>query len=193
MRIRTIIATAAGVLAISLTPTSANAASRPTPGVDSSTLPGEPGGAGGSSAAFAGFDAESGKAVRVTLKKNAQAQTVGCWVEAEAPFTLVYNKPPIRAQGEISRCTSPKPDDCRVETDLEEYFPVEGEWRVVANGPVKRGCSIGRNSRSATAYNCTHDAHGGHKYRTRTWLTITYRGQHATNVATSGEKSWWCF
>ncbi|QXJ19942.1 hypothetical protein AGRA3207_000557 [Actinomadura graeca] len=194
MKIKTRIsaAAAAGLLAVAFAPNLADAATGPTPGAGSDTLPGKPGGAGGDSSAFAGIDVKSGQAVLAAVK-NVNAPVVGCVVRADDPDTLIYNKPPIIAQGEIVRCTVPKPDDCRVETDLEEYFTFEGVWSVVANGSVKRGCNIGRASRSTASYKCSHDAHGSHKYRTKTWLTVTYRGQNATNAATSGEKSWWCF
>lgn len=119
------------------------------------------------------------------------AADVGCFVRADPPFTLVYNKAPIRAEGYISSCTPTKPDDCRTETDLE--LKINGIWTVVANGPVKWGCNVGSGSKSSTSYNC-RQASGPHYYRTRTYLITQYRGVWAPSaaVATSGQNSWWC-
>lgn len=116
---------------------------------------------------------------------------VACAVLSENPDTLVYNKPPIVAVGRIVNCTNPPPSDCRLETDLQQYFPFEGEWSTVANGPVRWGCTPGKPS--SASYKCTHDPRGPHKYRTRTYITVQVKGRWIPEVVTSAEKSWWCF
>ncbi|MGW4424134.1 hypothetical protein [Streptosporangium sp. NPDC004631] len=150
----------------------------------SPTLPGEPEVTAEPGSAFSGVDTEA-------AENKVAADVVGCYVRAEAPFTLVYNKPPIRAEGYIPSCTPTKPDDCRTETDLE--LNINGTWTVIANGPVKWGCNIGSGSKSSTSYNCSH-ANGPHHYRTRTYLIAKYKGVWASEaaVATSGQNSWWC-
>ncbi|MFB4292266.1 hypothetical protein ACBI99_31810 [Nonomuraea sp. ATR24] len=180
-----IIASSIAVMLGAIAPNAASADPHP---VDSNgqsntpTLPGEPDTSGADGEAFSS----------AVTDKNKLAADVGCWVIAEAPFTLVYNKAPIRAEGYISRCTPIKPDDCRTETDLEQN--IDGIWTVVANGPVKWGCSVGSGSKSSTAYNCRQDLNGPHSYRTRTYLLTQYRGKWAPSpsVATSGTNSWWC-
>ncbi|WP_433423598.1 hypothetical protein ACQP1V_16135 [Microtetraspora malaysiensis] len=109
---------------------------------------------------------------------------------------MTYNKPPIWAEAYINFCTTPKPEDCRIEADLEEYFPGTGLWSVVASGPVKYGCNVSNNKnyKSRVSYNCAHDPRGAHKYRTRAYITTKYQGKWAPSpaVATSGVNSWWC-
>ncbi|WP_133061629.1 hypothetical protein [Streptosporangium minutum] len=152
---------------------------------DSPPLPGQPEVTAGPGSVYSG----------TTTDEKGQAKAadiIGCTVIAEPPFTLVYNKAPIRAEGYINWCTPKKPDDCRTETDLE--LKINGIWTVVANGPVKWGCNVGSGSKSSTSYNCRQDLNGPHYYRTRTYIITQVNGVWAPNaeVATSGANSWWC-
>ncbi|MFI6496430.1 hypothetical protein [Nonomuraea typhae] len=151
--------------------------------VQPSLLDGTPTKSGGDGEAFASLPSTAGAAV---------GDIRGCWVVAVQPWTLVYNTPPIRGEGYISRCTATKPDDCRIEADLEENLG--GAWTVVANGPVKWGCNIGntRANQSAFAYNCDHVS-SSRTYRTRAYITVRVGAAWSVPaVATSGTASWWC-
>lgn len=158
----------------------------------SDLLPGEPELAGRPGEAFNGWklDGDGGLALAVA------GPVVGCTVVAAPPFTVTYNKPPIWAEGWINFCTKPSPEDCRIETDLEQYDKGARRWNVVANGPAKFGCNVGNKKKykSMVSYKCAHDPRGAVRYRTRTYIITKYKGKWApaASVATSGENSWWC-
>lgn len=116
----------------------------------------------------------------------------GCWFTAHVPVRLHRNDKSIHGETKISRCTTPAPVYCRLQSRLEMWISYSGQW--VQKGKWKdsgwRTCRPGRTL--TPSYKCPRHS-AKHYFITDSWLAIVdHEGQTATNYVTSPKEKFVC-
>ncbi|MFF4846055.1 hypothetical protein [Streptomyces collinus] len=109
---------------------------------------------------------------------------VWCTFQGEKPFKLTYNGGLI-AQGHYTGCSTPVPDKCRAQVDLQRLKAYDGHWHAVKNKDSGWTKCSGRVT--TKPLKCVHD---GHKetYNTQVTLQVEYHGHFSeTGIADSGD------
>src|SRR4051812_42089908 len=52
----------------------------------------------------------------------------GCWFSAHKPFRLHTRDRYIHGESRITRCTTPPPVYCRIQSRLQMWIPYSGQW-----------------------------------------------------------------
>lgn len=112
-------------------------------------------------------------------------ETVGCWFRGNTPFELVKGRT-LYGEGLITSCTVPRPEECKLEVELESYREtVHGSGWTRLNQPKSTGwipCTPGKTVTSS--YRC-HSNSINTYLRTLTFLTIIWNGRTAANYHVS--------
>ncbi|KJY42377.1 hypothetical protein VR41_07995 [Streptomyces sp. NRRL B-1568] len=117
-------------------------------------------------AASAAPSGSTGRAVART------AASVWCTFQGEKPFQVTRGGP-LYAQGYYTGCSTPAPDQCRVQVDLQVYVR-DGYWRAVKHKDSGWTRCSGRYT--TPGLTCVHD---GEKetYNTQVTLQVEYHGR----------------
>jgi hypothetical protein len=127
-----------------------------------------------------------------SAKSAAGKAAEGCWFSAHQPFRLHTHDRYVHGESKITRCTTPAPVYCRLESRLQMWISYPGQW--VQKGKWKdsgwRKCRPGTTL--TPSYKCpVHSTK--HKFVTDSWLAIVgHQGGTATNYVTSPSKSFIC-
>ncbi|GAB3988422.1 hypothetical protein GCM10029978_110770 [Actinoallomurus acanthiterrae] len=168
-----------GPVAIALTCNllgTAYAAATPTPHPDEPTPP---------------QNAEQGFTGTGTGSANAM-EVEGCWFSAHKPFVLHTRDRYIHGKSEITRCTTPAPVYCHLQSRLQMWVPYtgqwvqKGEWADAGWKPCRPGIAL------TPSYKCPSPS-TGHEFITDSWLTIvTHRAGSASNYVNSPREKFVC-
>ncbi|MFE9882823.1 hypothetical protein [Streptomyces sp. NPDC005784] len=130
--------------------------------------------------AAAASAAPSGNTGRAVAK--IAAFPVWCKFQGEKPFQVTHGGP-LYAQGHYSGCSTPAPDQCRAQVDLQEYVR-DGYWRAVKHEDSLWTRCSGRYT--TPPLRCVHD---GEKetYNTQVTLQVEYHGRFSeAGIADTG-------
>ncbi|MEU1409270.1 hypothetical protein ABZ471_44785 [Streptomyces sp. NPDC005728] len=96
-----------------------------------------------------------------------------CTFLGEKPFQVTHNGP-LFAQGHYTGCSTPAPDKCRAQVDLQRLEAYDGHWHAVKHKDSGWTRCSGRFT--TPGLNCVHD---GHKetYNTQVTLQVEYHGR----------------
>jgi hypothetical protein len=116
--------------------------------------------------------APSGSRGRAVAKSPADV-AVWCTFEGEKPFQVTHNGP-LFAQGHYTGCSTPAPDKCRAQVDLQRLESYDGHWHAVKHKDSGWTKCSGRYT--TPGLKCVHD---GHKetYNTQVTLQVEYHGR----------------
>ncbi|AKJ15737.1 hypothetical protein ABB07_38530 [Streptomyces incarnatus] len=98
---------------------------------------------------------------------------VWCTFLGEKPFQVTHNGP-LFAQGHYTGCSTPPPDKCRAQVDLQRLEAYDGHWHAVKHKDSGWTKCSGRLT--TPGLKCVHD---GHKetYNTQVTLQVEYHGR----------------
>ncbi|WP_221509410.1 hypothetical protein [Streptomyces echinatus] len=96
-----------------------------------------------------------------------------CTFQGEKPFQLTHNGGLI-AQGHYTGCSTPAPDKCRAQVDLQRLEAYDGHWHAVKH--KNSGWTKCSGRVTTKPLKCVHD---GHKetYNTQVTLQVEYHGR----------------
>jgi hypothetical protein len=114
--------------------------------------------------------APSGSTGRAVAKSPTEA--VWCTFQGEKPFQVTHGGP-LYAQGHYTGCSTPAPDQCRVQVDLQEYVR-DGYWRAVKHKDSGWTRCSGRYT--TPGLTCVHDGER-ETYNTQVTLQVEYHGR----------------
>ncbi|MFE9417083.1 hypothetical protein ACFYMX_15750 [Streptomyces griseofuscus] len=126
--------------------------------------------------------ASAGTASAVTAPNRSTGQVVAkspttvvawCTFLGEKPFQVTHTGP-LFAQGHYTNCSTPPPDKCRAQVDLQRLEAYDGHWHAVKHKDSGWTKCSGRYT--TPGLKCVHD---GHKetYNTQVTLQVEYRGR----------------
>jgi hypothetical protein len=142
--------------------------------------PDEPTPSPNSKQGFTGGDSTNARAVE------------GCWFSAHKPFVLHTRDRYVHGKSEITRCTTPAPVSCHLQSRLQMWVPYSGQW-VQKGEWADAGWKSCRPGIALTpSYRCpSHST--AHEFITDSWLTIvTHQAGSASNYVNSPRESFVC-
>jgi hypothetical protein len=129
---------------------------------------------------FAGTEPETARAVE------------GCWFNAHKPFVLHTRDRNIHGQSQITRCTTPAPVYCHLQTRLQMWIPYPGQWVQKGRWADSGWKTCRPGITLSPSYRCPpHSTE--HEFITDSWLTIvTHWAGSATNYVNSPAQRFTC-
>ncbi|MFE1862781.1 hypothetical protein [Streptomyces anandii] len=124
-------------------------------------------------AAAASASTESGNTTGKAVAMSPTDGAVWCTFQGEKPFQVTHSGP-LFAQGHYTGCSTPPPDKCRVQVDLQRLEAYDGHWHAVKHKDSGWTKCSGRYT--TPGLKCVHD---GHKetYNTQVTLQVEYHGR----------------
>lgn len=119
--------------------------------------------------------------------------TIECTAAVPAPFQIVKGAGrPWYAESYVSSCSTPPPDSCAMQVDLEEFEPTEyggWEWQNVQSAPQKSVAPCSTKLRTETSgYTCLSTL-TDNEFRTFQIFTGVYESVPETSSSASDEIS----